>query len=324
MVDSRRVGVMLPCNLPADEFTQFARAAEDLGFPELWLAEDLGYRGGIAQAAVALATTESIRIRIGVLPAAARNVAFAAMEIATLEELFPGRLDIAIGHGMPAWMRSVNAWPGSPLSHLEGYIAGLKRHLNGALPPAAPDAELGRQSVLKHRVAHAPKVFAGVRRPKSLAVSGRIADGTVLSEPAPPEWVRSALSRIDPSGQHEIIAYNLAIVSDDVTTAADAIRGTLPLFASHDWKPQIEVLDFAEEFRNLRRSLPDDEFVESVPLEWIQQLALIGPVEAVRRRFADIEAAGATSHVLLPCGPDKIQALQALAEVLEHPLHPGE
>src|SRR3954451_23164996 len=99
--DERALGVLLPRDLPADRFRAFARRAEALGFDELWVVEDCFFRGGIAQAAAALAMTDRIRVGIGILPAALRHAALTAMEVATLAELFPGRVDVGLGHGMP-------------------------------------------------------------------------------------------------------------------------------------------------------------------------------------------------------------------------------
>ena len=112
-------GIMLPRDLDAARVLEFARLVDDLGFDELWVVEDLAFRGGIAQAAAVLASTTRIRVGIGILPAAVRNVAFEAMELATLAQLFPGRLDIGIGHGMPGFLREVGAWPERPLQFLE-------------------------------------------------------------------------------------------------------------------------------------------------------------------------------------------------------------
>ncbi|MFD3414203.1 LLM class flavin-dependent oxidoreductase [Streptomyces cyaneofuscatus] len=71
---------------------------------------------------------------IGLLPAGARNVAFGAVEIASLAQLFPGRTDIGVGHGMPGWMRSVGQWPGSPLTFLHEYVDALRALLRGGSP----------------------------------------------------------------------------------------------------------------------------------------------------------------------------------------------
>src|SRR6476659_9940728 len=107
------VGVMLRRDVPATDFIAFAQQAEALGFDEVWVVEDLGYWGGIAQAAAIASATNRIRVGVGILPVAARNVAYAAMELSTLAELFPGRFTVGIGHGLPEWIQQVNAWPKS-------------------------------------------------------------------------------------------------------------------------------------------------------------------------------------------------------------------
>ena len=68
---------------------------------------------------------------MGIIPAAARNVAFTAMEIATLAGLHPGRLTVGVGHGMPGWLDQAGARPSSPLTLLEEYIQTLRRLLDG-------------------------------------------------------------------------------------------------------------------------------------------------------------------------------------------------
>src|ERR1700753_1506138 len=70
--------------IPTEEVAPLAREIERRGFDEVWVCEDLGRNGGIAQAALALAATERCRVGIGILPAAVRNVAYLAMEIASL------------------------------------------------------------------------------------------------------------------------------------------------------------------------------------------------------------------------------------------------
>lgn len=315
MTKRARVGVMLPCTLPGHEFVTFARRAEELGFDELWLAEDLGYRGGIAQAAVALSATGRIRVAIGVLPAAARNAAFAAMEIATLAELFPGRIAVALGHGMPDWMRSVDAWPARPLAFLKEYVATLDALLDGRPPTAGAEVDCSSLE-LRHPVIR-PRLLTGVRREASLRLSGRVADGTVLSEPVLPAYVTAAREHIAGRDAHELVAYNLCAVADDVEQAVEQARAHLSLFATRDWIPHVTVLDFVDDLWRLREEHPDDaDFARLLPSEWIRQLALVGSPAMVRADLDALIARGATTNVLLPCGPDKLGALTSLARVL--------
>ena len=77
---SGTIGVLLPRDLPQADVIAFAQEADDYGFDDPWVVEDLCYRGGLVQAATVLARTRRIRVGVGLLPAAARNVAFAAME----------------------------------------------------------------------------------------------------------------------------------------------------------------------------------------------------------------------------------------------------
>jgi alkanesulfonate monooxygenase SsuD/methylene tetrahydromethanopterin reductase-like flavin-dependent oxidoreductase (luciferase family) len=311
------VGVMLPRDLPADQVLPFARRAEELGFAELWVVEDLGFRGGIAQAAAVLAATERIRVGVGILPAAARNVGFAAMEASTLADLFPERVVLGVGHGMPDWMRQVGAWPESILTYLEEHVTALRALLRGE--EVTVD---GRYVHLDHlrlegERATPPPVLAGVRGPRSLALAGRVADGTVLAEPATPEYIRTARAQIGDAPGHRVVTYDVAAVGPDADAARAVARTGLLWIGDPGWAPHVDPLDFVEEFRALRASAADRAaFAAALPDAWVDRLAITGTPEQARAALAARAAAGADAVVLIPAGPDPLVALDALASVL--------
>ena len=313
-----RHGIMLPRDIANGDLLAFAREVERLGFDEVWVVEDLGFRGGIAQAAAVLAVTERIRVGIGILPAAVRSVMFEAMEAATLAQLFPGRLDLGIGHGMPGWMKSLGVWPARPLGFLENHVTALRSLLRGdsvAVRAEDPDdiVVLDPSSV----PAVAPDILLGVRGPKSLRVSGRVADGTVLAEPAAPEYVRAALGQIAAEGPHRIVAYNFGAVSDDEHEALSAVRPGLQWIGEPDWAPHLAPLDIAEEFAALRAECANGaEFATRMPDEWVSRLALAGTPDHVRAKVDALADAGVTSSVFIPVGPDPITSARALARAL--------
>ncbi len=245
-----------------------------------------------------LAGTRRIRVGVGLLPAAARNVAFAAMEVATLAQLHPGRLDIAVGHGMPEWMRSVGAWPASPLTLLGEYIHTLKTLLAGQ--QADTDGRYIRLDGVRLDPStlpeHTPDIFAGVRGPKSLALSGEVADGTLLAEPVSPEYVRQALTSINPQRPHRLTAYNITVVDGDPHNALAAARPALQPLGDPDWAPHI--------------------VAQAIPEEWAHRLALTGTPDQVRARVNDLFESGVTTAVLSPVGPDYRSALASLAKIL--------
>ncbi|GAA1992886.1 LLM class flavin-dependent oxidoreductase [Microbacterium pumilum] len=314
------VGVMLPRDLPADQVLTFARRAEDLGFDELWVVEDLGFRGGIAQASAVLAVTERITVGIGILPAGARNAAFTAMELATLAQLFPNRLVAGIGHGMPVWMRQVGAWPKSPLTLLEEYTTAIRTLLRGEPGPGAGRYVDVAGVTLTEIPDVVPPILLGVRGPKSLAVAGRSADGAILAEPSTPGYVAASLGIVGtaaPVGADiRITTYDVAAIDDEAEAAVAHARPALAWFGEPDWAPHLVDLPFAAELARHRQGCSGpEEFAMTIPAEWVAELSLAGTPDQVRDRIAARARAGATSIILTPVGADRLGQLRRFAEV---------
>lgn len=327
MTDQRtpvhRIGVTLPRDLPSAQILPFARRTEELGFDELWVIEDLGFRGGIAQAAAVLATTERVTVGLGIIPVGARNAAFAAMELATLAQLFPGRLIAGIGHGIPSWIRSVGAWPESPLTLIAEYTTAIRALLEGKPGPQAGRYVRVEGVVLDEVPKIVPPIVLGVRGPKSLAVAGHVADGVLLAEPATPEYVATAIALMSASqtsipDAREVITYDLAIVDDDGDAARERARAGLEGVGDPDAAPHISPLEFADDLARFRASCATPSaFAATMPIDWVAALTLAGTPDEVRQRIRARHAAGATSTVLSPFGSDPLSALSQLGRVLD-------
>jgi alkanesulfonate monooxygenase SsuD/methylene tetrahydromethanopterin reductase-like flavin-dependent oxidoreductase (luciferase family) len=304
---------MAPPNLPIAAFLDYITTAERRGFQEVWFAEDCFLKGGIGQAAVALTSTSSIVIGVGILPAGARNVAFAALEIAFLANLYPGRLMIGIGHGMADWMRQVGAHPSSPLTLLQEYLQTLRALLAGETVTFSGQHVQLNKVRLDEPPAVVPLVLAGVRGPKSLALSGQHADGTILAEPVTPEYLAFARRNINAGADHPIVAYNVAAVDDDAEAARSRVRPALAVVSQPAWAPHIQPLGFADELIALSRtSAGPEEFAQQLPDEWVDQLAVVGTPSQARTRLQRLHAAGAEHLMLTPTGADPVAALENL------------
>jgi alkanesulfonate monooxygenase SsuD/methylene tetrahydromethanopterin reductase-like flavin-dependent oxidoreductase (luciferase family) len=176
-----RVGaVFSPYQNRPEDLRAAAEAAEEAGVPELWVWEDCFRSSAFAAAAAALAWTEHLRIGIGISPMPLRNVAVTAMEIATIERMFPGRLYPGMGHGVLPWMAQAGARVASPLTLMREYIPALRALLAG------DEVTVSGRYVTLDRVrlhdppAVAPPVYAAGEGPKTLALTGEVADGTIL------------------------------------------------------------------------------------------------------------------------------------------------
>ncbi len=311
-------GILAPQALPARLLAPFAAATEQAGFDELWVPEDCFLSGGIAQAAVALATTSRIGVGIGIMPAGARNVTFAALDLSFLAGAFPGRLMIGVGHGMTGWLRQAGAWPSSPLTLLTEYLDALRALLAGQAVTTSGRYVTLTDVQLAHPPAVAPMVLAGVRGPKSLAVAGQHADGTILAEPVTPAYVEFARSHIGDTSEHHIVAYNVAVVDDDHRRARERVRAALWWAGEPAWAPEIAPLPFAAELASLRLQAGSAaEFTRLLPGAWIDQLALVGAPATVRDRLAELRAAGAGHLVMGPIGEDPVGEISQLGRVLE-------
>ncbi|MGB5951906.1 MAG: LLM class flavin-dependent oxidoreductase [Ornithinimicrobium sp.] len=191
------VGVMLPRHVPPSHIAAVARTSEQAGFDEVWVVEDCFYTGGLTTAAIALSATERITVGIGILPAVVRNPAFTAMEAATLAGAFPGRVHLGIGHGVNDWMEQVGARPTSWLASLEHTTTAVRHLLSGHRVSMHNDYVSLDEVQLEFPPAEPPLISLGVRGPKSIALAGRVADGLILAEPTPVEYIAAARKNLD-------------------------------------------------------------------------------------------------------------------------------
>ncbi len=273
--------MMFERNRPPEELVDFAHLCEDAGAEELWLVEDLGWAGGIAAAATALAVTERITVGIGICPAPLRNPALLAMELALLARLHPGRLIPGLGHGVRSWMRRVGVAPASPLALLSESVSAVRDLLAGRTVVVEGREVHLDDITLTHPPHVPPPVVTGVTGPRSLELSGRFADGTVLIEGTGPALLDEARAHIDRGREaagrtdhHRIVVFMGAYVSTD-SDAAAAVRSLAVR----------EMSDYLGK--------PDDEVFIAV-----------GPADHVAGQVHALWEAGADSVVLRPLGTD--------------------
>lgn len=175
------VGAIARPQLPPERIRDVALAAERTGLDELWLWEDCFWEGGISMAGAVLGMTERLVVGIGLLPMPLRNVALAAMEIAALDRLFPGRFVVGLGHGVQDWMGQAGARVRSPLTLAREYVAALRGLLAGDEVTTTGDYVNLDRVRLVWPPATPTLLHLGATGPNSLRLSGEIGDGTILS-----------------------------------------------------------------------------------------------------------------------------------------------
>jgi alkanesulfonate monooxygenase SsuD/methylene tetrahydromethanopterin reductase-like flavin-dependent oxidoreductase (luciferase family) len=178
--------------------------------------------GGISAAAIALANSQRLKVGVGVLPAPMRNVAGTAMEIATLARAYPGRVRIGVGHGVQDWMAQIGERVASPMTLLREYVTALSALLHGERVTVE-----GRYVQLTDVCLDWPpdadtELLVAAQGPRTLALSGELGSGTVITGGTTPEGVREARQHIH-SGiakrseprPHSIVVYVVCATEPD-------------------------------------------------------------------------------------------------------------
>ena len=175
-----------------------------------------------------------LRVGVGLLPVPLRNPALAAMEIATLARLFPGRLTVTLGHGVLDWMAQVGAAVESPMTLLREHTVAVRSLLAGETVPSRVATSTSTRSLSTGRPLVPPTLLIGGRGPRSVALAGEITDGVLLDSVVDPDVVRRARELVGP--QARVVVYtevaDLAGVRDWIAELGAAGADTVVLQAT--------------------------------------------------------------------------------------------
>jgi alkanesulfonate monooxygenase SsuD/methylene tetrahydromethanopterin reductase-like flavin-dependent oxidoreductase (luciferase family) len=293
-----------PETLPA-----YARMVEQAGLDELWVVEDCFYNGGITAASVALAATERITVGIGILPAVARNAAYTAMELATLARIFPGRLQAGLGHGFGGWIEQVGEMPPSRMAALEETTTAVRALLHGENVSMTGKHVRLDAVQLNHPPRVVPPVLLGVTGPKSLALSGRIADGTILVELTGPALVRQDREIISGGADHQITVFAYWSQDRDGSAARARIRRTVAERTASEGFKDIVAPGYADEARAMVDRGGIDLLTREMPDAWLDELVVTGTPEQCLAAIDRLGQAGAHRVALVPPADTTIDQL---------------
>jgi len=310
-----RIGLCLSGNFAMQDIVQSARAAEASGWDSIWLGEDYFFRGGATMAAAVAMATSRVDIGLGIMTPLPRHPALMAMEIAALQELSGGRIVPGVGAGVGSWMRQMGFDYRSPLTVMREGVELTRRLLAGET--VTEHGLFHLRGVKLHFPTVAAPVLLGAVGPKALELAGEIADGTVLSVLAGPDYVRWARQHIREglrmagreNEAHLVVAYLLLTLADSRSEARELIRPVVAEYLSAGvvnpltWQaglPDELIGELHAEY--LRGRVP----VELISDETIDRVAAAGPAEDCARWIAELAGAGADVVALMPISSDGV------------------
>jgi 5,10-methylenetetrahydromethanopterin reductase len=287
---------------PAEDVVRLAQSAEQAGFDEAWVCEDLALAGGIAQAAAALARTAEIEVGLGIAPAAVRNPMYLAMEFASVARLSAGRFHAGIGHGMPAWLTQVGQHPRSLMTCLHEVSQTVRDLLAGKQVSYSGDHVHLDAVSLTHPPNDAPPLSLGVRGPKGVELARQLGLGVILAEGSSPEYLAEVRRTLGPDARITVFVWS-NLDTADAERGWEALRPTVELALQKSY--------LAAQLGALQGSDCD--------VDVIRRLTVGGDAVTCRAAIAKLAASGADSVVLQPIHGTEEQQIEAFGRhVVRH------
>jgi 5,10-methylenetetrahydromethanopterin reductase len=322
------VGIVLTSTINPNDIAQAARLVEQLGFSELWVAEDPYLNGGFAAAGIALAATERILVGLGLVSAVVRHPVITAMEIATLADAFPNRFVPAIGLGSQPHLRQMGLHPKSPLSAVSECVLTVRRLLkDGGRAETQADSLRMSSIELNRRVVHPPPLYMGATGPRMLQLSGEIADGTILCVMAPPRyvaWAREQIElgahRVGRTGARAVPSFALFSMDSDPTRAKQLARADLAALLDY-YGPQVvpgrspltDLAGASDLLIDMVKRGGASVIEREMPLSWLDDFVIAGHPDECAVKVRRYLEAGATSVILAPVPKEHLIAMIEMA-----------
>jgi F420-dependent oxidoreductase-like protein len=296
------------------ELVELAREAERLGYTSAWAAEAWGV-DAVTPLAWLGARTETIGLGTAIMQIPGRSPANAGMTAATLDLLSGGRFRMGLGTSGP---QVVEGWHGEewgkPLVKTREYVEivravlrreRLEHHGEHYDIPVSGGTGLGKPLKLMARPLRSSiPIYLAAIAPRAVEQALELADGW-LPIFWSPEKAREVFPLARARDGFDVAPSAPAVVTDDVESARDALKAYYAfyvggmgarsknfyndLFARYGYEPE------ARAIQDLFLDGKQAEAAAKVPDAFVDEVALVGPVERIRDRLDAWRESGATT-----------------------------
>lgn len=326
---------------PPERQAELIAAAEEARFDSVFTCEAYG-----ADAFTPLAwwgrRTTRLRLGTAVAQIAARTPTATAMAALTLDHLSGGRHILGLGVSGP---QVAEGWYGTafpkPLARTREYIDIIRQVWARQAPvtsagphyplPVTGEGTTGLGKPLKpivHPLRADIPIMLGAEGPRNVALAAELCDGWLPLFYTPrlasmyDEWLEEGFARAGARrgrSDFEICATTHVIVSDDRATALQKMRHRLALYiggmGAEEMNFHADVFrrmgyqQVVDDVTRLFRTGRKDEAAQIIPEELVDDAAIVGDRDEVRRKIKNWESAGVTTILVETSDPDDIRSL---------------
>ena len=324
---------------------QLAREADALGYSVIWVAEAYGSDAATVLSWVGAQTT-SVDIGSAVFQIPARTPAMTAMTAATLDTLSDGRFRLGLGVSGP---QVSEGWHGvrfdAPLGRTREYIDIVRLALSRerlaysgkhyTLP--LPDGPGKALKLTVHPVRDHIPIYLAAVGPKNLELCGELSDGWLSIFPSARnlddslEPIRAGRAKAGATLEGFDVVAGVGLNLDpDIERGSALLKANAALYIGgmgsrekNFYNAHAHRLGYGEAAGVIQDRYLSRDYggaAAAVPTEFIDDTALLGPVERVAEKMAAYEEAGVTTISISPASTsmdERLAALRGAAEALQ-------
>lgn len=281
-----------------------ARRCEDLGFDGMTLTDSQNLSPDTyVSLTLAAKVTSRLLLGPGVTNPLTRHPAVTATAISSIQEVSDGRAMLGIGRGDSS-LFNIGHKPVSP-SIFQDYVEKVQTYLNGGSLRAG-DYTSKLHWLERNDLPKVP-VDVGATGPKVIGIGARLAERVGFSLGSNPErvaWgIQQARDAVGPDGEMPSLGVYLNVcVHDDVERAAELVRPGVGIFAHFTSMPGASrahvkaednaVFNRLADYDKARHGKGDAAHAQAMPLDFIENFAVIGPAEACIRKLEALRDLG--------------------------------
>jgi 5,10-methylenetetrahydromethanopterin reductase len=319
-------------DLPAADYIRLAQAAENAGFNQFWVSDDLFLRSALVILTAVAQATERIEVGTCILNPYTLHPAEMAMAAATLDELSGGRFNLGLSAGAGDFLHWVGIEQDKPRTAVVETVEAINGLLSGERVPL--DGQFVRwtdEAYLRFQPLRRVPIYVGAMSPRMLRTIGEIADGG-LPLLFPPEHYRNVMPHIR-AGAHaaqrnmdnlDIAACIWCSVSEDRAAAEAVLREKIAYYGHAMSTTILQQLGLTRaDFAEIERAVMAENDLaraQALVTDAMLKIGIVGTASDMIPRLENLVDLG-VRHLSFgpPLGPDPLAAIEMLGrDVLPH------
>ncbi|MBL8155119.1 MAG: LLM class flavin-dependent oxidoreductase [Anaerolineae bacterium] len=314
------------------DYVRWAVQAEQAGFDQFWVSNDLFYRSAPVILTAAAAATRRIEVGTCILNPYTIHSAEIAMIAATLDEASNRRFNLGLSSGAGDFLAWVGIEAHKPRTAVVETVEAVNRLTTGQAAASEGDflawtAEAHMRFPALRRV----PIYIGAMSPRMCSEIGRVADGG-LPLLFPPEHYTQVIGHIEEGARQagrsmdkiDVAACIWCSVSDNQAQAEDALKEKIAYYGHAMSATILEQLGLThKDFSEIERLVmveKDIEAAKRLVTAPMMRIGIAGSADRLIERLEQLAALG-VRHISFgpPLGPDIDEAIRVIGQrVIPH------